>query len=189
MPVAAMCCSHDRNERQHGKKWLQLLQVPPFLIPGQDLLVRAKVVLSYPSERSTDTCWRHVCLAVNGKGGCSQQNIPLILGRMSVMKVPSRVSSEDCLDTVSDPSGKSWTCSRITPAMIMPRSFHSPSKAAVHVTFAAPGCLTIARIRRLDMIQDCQDTNTAITISTDGQCPAVQLPFAAQANEDSSRKM
>ena len=38
---------------------------------------------------------------------CRGQSVPLILGRMSVMNVPSRVSSEDSLDTVSDPSGKS----------------------------------------------------------------------------------
>ena len=50
--------------------------------------------------------WKKGQLSKNHKGKL-QQSTPLILGRMSVMKVPSRVSSEGSLDTVRDPSGKS----------------------------------------------------------------------------------
>lgn len=52
--------------------------------------------------------WLFKSSLIQPKNGAS--STPLILGRMSVMKVPSRRSSEDSLDTVISPSGKSWTC-------------------------------------------------------------------------------
>ena len=54
-------------------------------------------------------CWslQALSLALQAAVSCRSQSVPLILGRMSVMNVPSRVSSEDSLETVNDPSGKS----------------------------------------------------------------------------------